>query len=147
MASRTSAWLQPPRFRTLDEEEDERPATWFELFFVLVFVAAVSQLAAALSREPTVAGFLRFAGLFVPIGWAWAGFTFYANRFGTDDIIYRLVKALAMLAITALPVSVHSVMRGGHASGTFPLSFFPTRSCPVLLYAPPPRPPPPPGRR
>ncbi|HEX4563079.1 MAG TPA: low temperature requirement protein A [Solirubrobacteraceae bacterium] len=135
MASTASAWLQPPRLRTLDEEDDERHATWFELFFDLVLVAAVSQLAAALSREPTVDGFLRFAGLFVPIGWAWAGFTFYANRFGTDDVIYRLVKALAMLAITALAVSVHSVMRGGHGSVTFALSFVATRICLLALYA------------
>ena len=134
MAAGASAWLQPPRLRTLDDEADERHATWFELFFDLVMVAAVSQLAAALSREPTLAGFARFAGLFVPIGWTWAGFTFYANRFDTDDVVYRLVKALAMLAITALAVSVHSVMRGGHGSVTFALSFVATRICLLALY-------------
>jgi len=136
MASTRSAWLQPPRLRTEDEEEEERErhATWYELFFDLVFVAAVSQLAAALSREPTLAGFARFAGLFVPIVWAWAGFAFYSNRFGTDDVIYRLVKALAMLAIAALAISVHSVMRGGHGAVTFAASFVATRACLLALY-------------
>jgi len=137
MASRRSAWINPPRLRTSpeDEEERERHATWFELFFDLVFVAAVAQLAAALSREPDLAGFLRFAALFVPIGWAWAGFSFYANRFGTDDVILRLVKGLAMLAIAALATSVHSVMHGGHGATTFALSYVATRSCLIALYA------------
>lgn len=137
MASTRSAWLQPPRLRTQDEEEEEleRHATWYELFFDLVFVAAVSQLAAALSRDPTLVGFARFAGLFVPIAWAWAGFAFYANRFGTDDVIYRLVKAVAMLAIAALAVSVHSVMHGGHGSVTFAIALVATRACLIALYA------------
>src|SRR5262249_60735676 len=87
-----TAWLSPRQLRTLAEEE-ERHATWYELFFDLVFVAAVSQLAAALSREPTLTGFARYAALFVPIAWAWSGFTFYANRFDTDDIAYRLLPA------------------------------------------------------
>ena len=62
-----ATWIRPPRLRTQSEQERERHATWYELFFDLVFVAAVAQLATALSREPTQAGFLRFAGLFVPI--------------------------------------------------------------------------------
>jgi low temperature requirement protein LtrA len=105
------------------------------LYFDLVFVAAVAQLATALSREPTLAGFTRFAGLFVPIAWAWSGFTFYANRFDTDDVVYRLVKALAMLAIAALAISVHSVMRGGHGSVAFAVSYVATRACLLALYA------------
>jgi hypothetical protein len=34
-------------------------------------------------------GVLVFAGLFSSVWWAWAGFTFYANRFDTDDVVYR----------------------------------------------------------
>jgi low temperature requirement protein LtrA len=128
-------WLRPPQLRTQGDDELERHATWYELFFDLVFVAAVAQLATALSREPTGAGFLRFAGLFVPIAWAWSGFTFYANRFDTDDLVYRLTKAVAMLAIAALAISVHSVMRGGHGSVTFALSYVANRACLLVLYA------------
>src|SRR6266851_6400278 len=131
----STAWLRPPRLRTDLREEGERHATWYELYFDLVFVAAVSQLATALSREPTLAGFLRFAGLFVPIVWAWAGFSFYANRFDTDDVVYRLVKAMAMLAIAALAISVHSVMRGGQGSVAFALSYVVTRAGLLALYA------------
>jgi low temperature requirement protein LtrA len=134
MSAASRVWLRPPRLRTQGSEEEERHATWYELYFDLVFVAAVSQLANALSRDPTLAGFLRFAGLFVPIGWAWSGFTFYANRFDTDDAIYRLVKAVAMLAIASLAISVHSVMQGGHGSVTFAVSYVATRACLIVLY-------------
>jgi low temperature requirement protein LtrA len=79
--------LDPPRLRTRGRGVDEmRRATWLELFFDLVFVAAVSQLANALAAEPTTTRFFEFLGLFVPVWWAWMGFTFYANRFDTDDL-------------------------------------------------------------
>lgn len=128
-------WLRPPRLRTLGDEAEERHATWFELYFDLVFVAAVAQLATALAREPTATGFARFAALFIPIGWAWAGFTFYANRFDPDDLVYRLIKSTAMLAIAALATSVHGVMRGGQDSSTFAISYVVTRACLIALYA------------
>ena len=35
-------WIEPPRLRTLEDAEDERRATWLELFFDLVFVVAVA---------------------------------------------------------------------------------------------------------
>jgi len=135
MPAALTAWLRPPRLRTAADEDEERHATWYELYFDLVFVAAVAQLGTALSRELTLVGFARFAGLFVPIAWAWAGFTFYANRFDTDDVAYRLVKAGAMLAIAAVAISIHSVMRGGHGSVTFAVAYVGNRACLLALYA------------
>ena len=51
-----------------------------------------------LRDDRTLHGVLVFAGLFSSVWWAWAGFTFYANRFDTDDVVYRLAKLAAMLA-------------------------------------------------
>ena len=45
----------------------ERYATWLELFFDLVFVVAVTELAAVLHHDPSPVGFLAFAALFVPV--------------------------------------------------------------------------------
>jgi low temperature requirement protein LtrA len=83
VAESRSRLLDPPRIRTLDAEEDVRRATWLELFFDLVFVVAVAQLANALSDDMTLEGFLIFGGLFIPVWWAWTGYTFYADRFDT----------------------------------------------------------------
>ena len=91
----SSSWFRPPELRTPTDPE-ERRATWLELFFDLVLVAAVGQLATELSKNLTVTGFARYFALFVPVVWAWAGYVFYANRFDTDDLIYRIVSSIEM---------------------------------------------------
>src|SRR5262249_55979439 len=104
--------LEPPRLRTTADPDEERHATWFELFFDLVFVAAVAQLRAGLVRDPSAPVFARFAALFVVIVWAWILYALYANRFDTDDLIFRLAKSGAMLAIAAIAINLHLVMAG-----------------------------------
>jgi low temperature requirement protein LtrA len=129
-----SRLLEPPRLRTLGGgAEEDRRATWLELFFDLVFVAAVGQLANALSREPTAARFFEFLGLFVPVWWAWMGFTFYANRFDTDDLPYRLLLLLAMFCVAALATTVPGVFRG--ATKGFPIAYVSVRLVLLVLYA------------
>ena len=128
-----SRFLEPPRLRTLDDVADERRATWLELFFDLVFVVAVANLGANLSDDLTLAGFLRFLALFVPVWWAWMGFTFYANRFDTDDLVYRLLVLLAMFAVAALATSSRNAFDGG--SEAFAASYVAVRVVLIALYA------------
>jgi low temperature requirement protein LtrA len=126
--------LDPPRLRTRGRGIDEmRRATWLELFFDLVFVAAVSQLANALAAEPTTARFFEFLGLFVPVWWAWMGFTFYANRFDTDDLVYRLLLLAAMFGVAVLATTIPSVFHGDTRG--FPLAYIAVRLVLVALYA------------
>jgi low temperature requirement protein LtrA len=126
--------LEPPRLRTRGRGLDEmRRATWLELFFDLVFVAAVGQLAMALSAEPTTARFFEFLGLFVPVWWAWMGFTFYANRFDTDDLVYRLLLLVAMFGVAVLATTIPSVFDG--ATRGFPLAYVAVRLVLIALYA------------
>jgi low temperature requirement protein LtrA len=101
---RPLAWSRPARLRAF--ETVERHATWLELFFDLCFVAAVAALAAGLHDAPNLGGLLRFAGLFVPVWWAWMGFTWYATAFDTDDLVFRLAFLLAMLAAIGLSASI-----------------------------------------
>ena len=126
--------LDPPRLRTVADPGEERHATWFELYFDLVFVVAVGELAVALTREPSAATFARFIGLFVVIAWAWSGYTFYANRFDTDDLPYRLAKSGAMLAIAAVAINVHLVMKGQGGTVGFAVGYVVVRSLLVSLY-------------
>ena len=53
--SRLARLLEPPRLRTLEVDE-ERRATWLELFLDLVFVAAIAEVASTLGADPTAAG-------------------------------------------------------------------------------------------
>ena len=101
-------WLRPPRLRTLAEEDagEERHASWLELFFDLVFVVAIAELSHELLVNHTLNGFAIFAALFVPVFVAWQGFSFYADRFDTDDVFFRVCMLAAMLAVAALKASV-----------------------------------------
>jgi low temperature requirement protein LtrA len=55
--------------------------------------------------------------LFSSVWWAWDGFTFYANRFDTDDVVYRLAKLGAMLAVAGLAASASDAT--GSPAGQF----------------------------
>lgn len=127
--------LEPPRLRTTGDPLEERHATWFELFFDLVFAAALSQLAAALAREPRAATFARFVGLFIVVVWAWVLYTMYANRFDTDDLIFRLAKSGAMLVIAAIAVTVHQLMDGHGGAIGFAAGYVVLRLLLLALYA------------
>ena len=95
-----------PRLLTLTSETDERHASWLELFFDLVFVLAVAQVARILVNNSAAEGFLRFAVLFVPVWWSWVGFTFYADRFESNETTYRILTFAGMLAVAALSLTL-----------------------------------------
>lgn len=122
--------LRPPRLRTL--EDGERHASYLELFFDLVFVVAIAQLTHELVLDHSLAGFATFAGLYLPVFIAWQGFSIYADRFDTDDVVFRVVVLLGMLAILALAVQIPDVT---HGDGTaFVIAYVALRSLMIGLY-------------
>jgi low temperature requirement protein LtrA len=126
-------FLEPPRLRTVEEGFEERHATWLELFFDLVFVVAVAELGQNLTHDPTLHGFVAYVGLFMPVVWAWAGFTFYANRFDTDDLAYRLLVLIAMFAVAALATNTPGAIEEGGES--FAVAYIFVRLTLLALYA------------
>ena len=125
---KASRVLLPPRLRT----DEERSASWLELFFDLVFVVAIAQLALALGDDLSPGGFARFFLLFVPVWWSWVGYTNYADRFDTDDPVFRAMMLAGMLAMAALAVSAPDAFSG--RSGAFALSYVAVRAVLILLY-------------
>lgn len=111
--------------RTLEPSARERHASWLELFFDLVFVLAVSQIAHVLSEHTDSGGLLKYLALFVPVWWSWVGFTFYADRFETQEIIYRVLMFAGMLAVTGFSLTL-----GNAFSATGDASFI---TCYVFL--------------
>lgn len=128
----TSAIVAPPRLRTGEGVEEERHASWLELFFDLVFVVAITQLGESLSHDVSWTGVMRFGGLFVPVWWAWIGYTFYADRFDSDDVIHRVAMLAGMVAIAALAVNVGNV-EAGSTTG-FALAYVGVRVIVIALY-------------
>ena len=83
-----------------------RRATWLELFYDLVFVVVIFQLAHNLEEDFSLYGFLGFLALFVPVWWSWTGAAFYATRFDTDDLGHRILVLLQMVGAAFLAVNV-----------------------------------------
>ncbi len=124
--------LRPPRLRTAEPESGSRHATWLELFYDLVFVVIVAELAHTLADDVSWRGIGQFAALFVPVCWAWIGMTFYADRFDTDDLVHRLLFALQMLTVGGMALNVHHGL--GDSSRGFALAYAANRALLVALY-------------
>jgi low temperature requirement protein LtrA len=72
-------------------QRQHRRATWTELFFDLIFVAAVAEVGAPLATDYSPQGVVRFSFLFLLIWWAWSGHTLYTSRFEAEDSVHRLL--------------------------------------------------------
>jgi len=94
------------RLLTLDSDERERHASWLELFFDLVLVFAVSKVAAIVSQDSSLIGFGKYLILFIMIWWSWVGYTFYADRFESEEAEYRVLTFASMLAIVAFSLTI-----------------------------------------
>src|SRR6266511_1040921 len=86
-----------------------------------------------LEDDRSLGGFLGTAGLFVPIWWAWLGYTVYADRFDTDDLLHRVLVLAGMLAVIAMALSVHDALHGGSAQ--FALAYVAVRVVVLALNA------------
>ena len=90
--------------------EGGRHATWLELFFDLVFVLAIAELAHYLHDHLSVGGFLGFLFLLVPVWGTWMSYTYYADLLDVDGPAYRMAMLAAMLLSIALAVSVYGAL-------------------------------------
>jgi low temperature requirement protein LtrA len=127
--------LVPTRLRIGDgREREDRHSSWLELFFDLVFVAAVSQLAGTLQQHATEGYLLRFVGLFIPVWWTWLNYSIYADRHeARDDPTHGMAFLLAGLFGVGLAVGAHQAMQG-HI-GAFVVSFLALRALQMGLWA------------
>jgi low temperature requirement protein LtrA len=83
-----------------------RKATWFELFFDLVFVVAVAQLSGTYAHHFDWAGAAGSALLLLAMWWCWLGHTFHATRFDQQRPDQRLMGLLQIVAVTVIAYGV-----------------------------------------
>ncbi|MFF2053260.1 low temperature requirement protein A [Leifsonia sp. NPDC058194] len=87
-------------------DRDPSRVHWMELFFDLIFVALVGQLAHGLHAHPSFAALGIFVALFASVWWSWVNLTFTVNV--SPDLTRRGLSAVmltAMLAVGALAVA------------------------------------------
>ncbi|WP_067501233.1 low temperature requirement protein A [Actinoplanes sp. TFC3] len=90
-------------------QDSNRSATRLELFFDLAFVLFVARCADLLAKDETWHGALLFCAVLTIGWWAWASTTLYANRFDTDDAIFRLLTLAAMAGVVTMAASVDKI--------------------------------------
>ncbi len=110
-----------------------RRATWLELFFDLIFVAAVAQVGRPLHAEYSFAALARYGFLFFLIWWAWLGHTFYSTRFDTDDWVQRALTLLQMFAVAVMAANAGEALDTRNAAG-FAAAYATMRIILVLQY-------------
>ena len=105
MAAGTSSIVpELPIIRT--REAGEQRATFFELFFDLVYVFAVTQLSHHLLADMTWSGAAQTALMLVAVYWAWNYTTWMTNWFDPDTAPVRLVLVFVMLASLLMSVAI-----------------------------------------
>lgn len=110
-----SRLVVPLRVRSTGEAG--RKVTWLELFFDLIFVAAVGQVAEPLRHNYALAELLRLAPLFVLIWWAWMGHTVFFTRFDTDDVVQRALTFAQIFAVAAMAANAKDALDSRSSAG------------------------------
>jgi low temperature requirement protein LtrA len=115
-----------------EHQEVERHASWAELFFDLVAVAAVGALAHVLAAELGWASLGLYAVLFLAVWLAWTTFMLYGNVAGSRTHVLRLLIGMFGLGVMAasVPGVTHTLLDGGHenrAVTAFTLAYVVTR--------------------
>ena len=99
-----------PYIRTRDGREQH--ATYFELFFDLVYVFAITQLSHHLLGDLTWEGAAQTALLLLAVYWAWNYTTWMTNWFDPETGPVRLLLAFVMLASLLMAVAIPHAFAG-----------------------------------
>jgi len=103
-------WQPPARF---EDRPSDRRVTFLELFFDLVFVVVIAQLAHELAEHPTWAGTGWFVFLFYAVWSSWINGTLYHDLHSTNDVSVRVFTFIQMLSVAVMAVYVGDVPGDG----------------------------------
>jgi low temperature requirement protein LtrA len=112
----TCPFFKPVRLWSAEPGASRR-VTWLELFFDVIFVAAVAQVAVALGEDYSLHGLLRFAFMFLLVWWAWLGHTMYNTRFDAEDVVQRLLTLVQIFAAAAMAANAKSSFDSRDSAG------------------------------
>lgn len=104
-------WWQKPRKVT--ERDSERRVTFLELFYDLIFVVIISELAEPLSLDLTYSMLINFAFLFIIVWWSWLNGTAYYELHGNNDIRTRFYIFVQIIMISFMAVFAHDALTTG----------------------------------
>lgn len=109
-------YLPPVRLHSITAAPD-RKVTWLELFFDLVFVAAVAQVAEPLRAHYTFAELARLVPLLLLVWWAWTGRAVFSTRFDSDDWIQRGLTFFEIFAVAVMAANARESLASRSSAG------------------------------
>jgi low temperature requirement protein LtrA len=96
--------------------EDVKQVSFVELYFDVIFVFAVGQIAHILIVDPTGHGLLLALAIFVPLWWTWIGFVMLYNLRGEDRASHRLLVLAGTVPCAIAAIEVHGAVEW-HTAG------------------------------
>lgn len=109
--------VSPPALRSAREDSSARKVSWLELFYDLIFVAAVAQVAEPLRHHFAFGELPRLAPLLVLIWWAWTGHAIFSTRFGTDDVVQRVLTLVQMFVVAVMAANATDALDSESSAG------------------------------
>src|SRR3954447_2980197 len=113
--------------------QGEERVTNLELFFDLVFVFAITQVTALMSKQGSWTGIGQGMLVLAALWWAWAGYAWLTNRVDPEEGGVRLAVFVAMAALLVASLAVPRTF-GGDAL-VFGLAYAAVRVMHIALFA------------
>lgn len=136
MEHNESTIIAEPCSQGLCYHNDERSATWLELFFDLIFVVAVGKVTHVLAHSHhghlDAGTWWKFPLMLLPIWWIWMIHTNWANLYDRDSKPQRAMTLVVMLLLIILSTAITT--NWTIAYPVFNFSYFAIRLCFVALY-------------
>jgi low temperature requirement protein LtrA len=114
------------------EAEQERSTSYLELFFDLVFVFAITEVATLIVADPTVGGFVRGTVVLWLVWWAWGGYAWMTNAISIESRGVRLAFLLVTLGCFFVAIGVPGAY--GDDALWFALPYVAVRVAHIGLY-------------
>ena len=113
-----SWWMVP---RQTSQRIDHRTISFLELFYDLVYVVLIAEVAHGLSAHVDLAGLGGFIFLFVIVWWAWLNGAIYHDLHGNNDLRTRVFTFVQMACVASMAVFAHGALGDTYAG--FAISF------------------------
>src|SRR5438874_2047626 len=111
-----SRFLSAPKLWPAHEHHVRRP-DWTELFFDLIFAAAISQLNTPLDADFSFTGIVRYAFLLALRFLAWFGYTAFSTHYAIDDVVQRTLTIGQVFLVAVMAANVTSGLSSKEAAG------------------------------
>lgn len=112
--------------------DEDRSASFVELFFDLVFVFGITQVAAFVHGHLDWATLGKAAIVLMLLWWAWTQFTWTAGNADFDDLRPRVVMLVATAATFVLATAVQGAF--GEDGAIFAMAYFGVMSLSAVFY-------------